>query len=117
MVIVRIEVTVLPVEDEEDGLNPPLAPAGSPDIEKSKAQALLLPFNVSVMPYVALLPTITGFGDWDPTVRVCGFESVNRLNACDFEPIAVKENPTFRSCASVAKLLSEMFPFASATTA
>jgi hypothetical protein len=63
VVIVSVEVTVLPVEDEEDGLNPPLAPAGSPEIEKLKVQALPLPLNVRVMPYVALLPTITGFGD------------------------------------------------------
>jgi hypothetical protein len=94
VVIVSVEVTVLPVEDREDGLNPPLAPAGSPEIEKSKVQAVLLPLNVRFMPYVALLPTGTGFGDWDPTVRVCGFESVN---ACDVEPTAVKANPTFRS--------------------
>jgi hypothetical protein len=63
VVIVSVEATVLPVEDEESGLNPPLAPAGSPEIEKSKVQATLLPLNVRVMPYVALLPTITGFGD------------------------------------------------------
>jgi hypothetical protein len=97
VVIVSVEVTGLPVEDEEDGLNPPLAPAGSPEMEKSKVQAVLFPLNVRFMPYDALLPTITGFGDWDPTVRVCGFESVNMLNACDFEPTAVKANPTFRS--------------------
>jgi hypothetical protein len=62
VVIVSVEVTVLPVEDAEDGLNPPLALGGRPEIEKSKLQAPL-PVNVRVMPYVALLPTITGFGD------------------------------------------------------
>jgi hypothetical protein len=70
--MVSVEVTVLPAEDEEAGLNVPLAAAGSPEMEKSNVQAMLLPLNVRVMPYVALFPTITGFGDWDPTVRVCG---------------------------------------------
>ena len=97
VVIVSVEVTVLPVEDEESGLNPPFAPAGSAEMEKSKVQALLFPLNVRVIPYVTLLPGITWLGNWDPTVRVCGFESVNMLNACDFEPTAVKANPTFRS--------------------
>jgi hypothetical protein len=97
VVIVSVEVTVLPVEDEEDGLNPPLAPLGSPEIEKSKVQALLLPLNVRLIPYVTMPPGITGFGVWGPIVRICGFESVNTLNASDLEPTAVKVNPTFRS--------------------
>jgi hypothetical protein len=65
VVIVSVEVTVPPLEGREGsiGLNPPLAPVGSPEIEKSKLQGLLLPLNVRVIPYVALLPTFTGFGD------------------------------------------------------
>ena len=42
--------------------------------------------------------------------------SVNVFCACDCEPLAVRENFTLMSCASVTKLLSEMFPKASATT-
>jgi hypothetical protein len=97
VVIVSSEVTGLPVEVKEDGVNPPFAPTGSPEIAKSNVQALLLLLNVRVTSYFAELPGITGFGDWGTTVRVCGFESVNVLNACDFEPTAVKANPTFRS--------------------
>ena len=46
---------------------------------------------------------------------VFGFESVNVVNACDFEPTAVRANAIFTSSAFVVKLLSEIFPFASAT--
>ena len=44
--IVRVAFTVLPVEVPEAGLNPPLAPTGNPETEKSKEQALPLPLNV-----------------------------------------------------------------------
>ena len=60
--IVSVAVTVLPVEDAEAGLNPPVAPTGNPETAKLKEQALLLPLNVRLMAYVALLPTTTGFG-------------------------------------------------------
>jgi hypothetical protein len=65
---------------------------------------------------VAALPGATGLGDCgELIVIVFRLESVNVVDACDFEPTAVRANPMFMSSGSVVKLLSEIFPFASAT--
>lgn len=84
---------------------------------KGELQDPEVPLKFTSTEYCALSPGATvkvpGL-----SVTVFGFESLNVFCARtpDWLPTALRKKPTFKSCTSVVKLLSEMFPFASAVT-
>jgi len=119
VLIVRVDETG-PELEIDVGLKLKFAPVGRPEVMvKLALHAVPVPLKVPVTLYVAEAPGATVVGLCAPTAMFPSLiESVNVFCACtpDWLPTTLRKKRTFRSWESVVKLLSEIFPFASAVT-